>query len=224
MPDKEHDMTTATPTAPADRTRPKLAALDKSRAPRELELLGKPWSTLGEEHRRLFSQAIPARTAYAATAKLLEEARAKDARALTEAARNGKPDPGRKHEMAAIVAAESAYNLAEGLTNAANEAIRAVRAAINGDEGQKALEGLDARIGKTQTELAKHADQAIADLNELASLASIIELLEKTRKGKGFSTLITATVRRPEANHRGQPVDLMLILEQLRDFAPRIEQ
>jgi len=177
-------MSTKAPAPPYDHTRPQLPELKKAKPPANLEILGEPWVSFGEEHRRLWSEARKARTAWEATGRLLQEARAADSEALTSAAVNDEPDPGRVNELKAIKEIDAAYNKAEGATIASNRSLYAVLNALKGPDGDKAIEGLGKRIAKANERKQKHIDDLQGDIAEIASLEAVITVIEETRKGQ----------------------------------------
>lgn len=210
--------TTATP---ALQPIPKLI---KTPAPRQLETLGEPWVTLGEESRRLFAEAVKLRSAYDSSDKAINEARTLDQRALADAARAGKPDPGRKNEMKVLVEQETAHNKALGATIAANDAILAVRNAINGNEGNEAIEALHDRIAKNQEAITHHAHEANKAIADTSADAALIELIARTRAGKVHGAVSHMTERPPMvAAPGGQLVNAAGVLESIAEFAPQIE-
>jgi len=212
------------PTTAATPALQPIPALIKDRAPRVIETLGEPWATLGAESRRLFAEAVKIRSAYDSSDRAINEARAKDSEALADAARNGKPDPGRKHEMQVLVEQETAHNQALGATLASNTAIGDVAAAIKGDEGAKAQEALEARISEKQETVADHARKARHAIADITADAGMIELLANVRAGKVYGTISHLTERPARVPAPGgQPVDAIAVLQQIEEFVPQIE-
>lgn len=204
-------MSTKAPAPPYDHTRPQLPELKKAKPPANLEILGEPWVSFGEERRRLWAEARKARTAWEATGRLLQEARAADSEALTSAAVNDEPDPGRVNELKAIKEIDAAYNKAEGATIASNRSLYAVLNALKGPDGDKAIEGLGKRIAKANERKQKHIDDLQGDIAEIASLEAVITVIEETRKGQ--LGLIPNPVERPA---QVQGMDAITYLERLR--------
>lgn len=204
-------MSTKAPAPPYDHTRPQLPELKKAKPPANLEILGEPWVSFGEERRRLWTEARKARTAWEATGRLLQEARAADSEALTSAAVNDEPDPGRVNELKALKEIDAAHRKAEGATVAANRALYGVLNALKGPEGDKAIEGLGDTIAKVNKQKQEHIDALQGDIAEIASLEAVITVIEETRKGQ--LGLIPNPVERPA---QVQGMDAIGYLERLR--------
>lgn len=219
-------MSTATsiPTIPYDRVRPELPKLDMSQIPPELPTLGEPFKSLVPERNKALRAATSSRGHYQSLGKTtIDEARKADSDALLEAAKAGKPDPGREHEMKAMAEIEAEYSRAETLTRLANEATAAIRAAMVEAEGKKPLAAIEAQLeaaGKMKDEGAEQVLEAVARIEALRRLR---ETVRRTVEGKGFQMLAQGSLSPLNIAVNGMGIPASLAAEQLLTLDPKLE-
>ena len=171
-------------------------------------------------------KASAARSDFEQKLKALKEARDADREALAQAAIDGKPDPGRKHEAKAIRELDEAHRIAEGLIVAANRTTRGIASAMKGDEGLEAIRRLDEQIAAKAVDVSEAAAETRACLGELAKLEAYKGQIVSTRKMQPgpYSPVANAPVRGLEVSGNvGRNVSAGHILEQLIDIKPEIE-
>lgn len=213
------NITVETPAALITHELPKLPALVTDRAPVALEAVSPTFKKLSVERQRLFAEAVPARTEADRAAKAVAEGRARDQRELADAAKNGKPDPGRPNELAALTALHEAHRKAEGLTVASNEATHQLAAALKGDEGQKAIETLTERTVKERERMREGAETALDALGSIAAADQLTRVIEKARKGGHYGAIPKAPERVADIRASGMSVDPRAALAAIIDYA-----
>lgn len=206
---------TVTPTETPDRTLPELPKLETSSVPPELATLGGPWPEKLKARTDFLSKARAARSEYERAVKHIDEARAKDRQALADAYTAGGTDPGRKHEAAALREADEAHRKAEGMIAAANRTTREVSATMKSEDGEAAIAKLWAGIEEDQAEIAEAASRCLAAIGNMRARGHLIETIDRTRRGKGFRAIASASVRPLAVSVGGQGVDPMTVLEGL---------
>lgn len=212
---------TATPEIPYNRTRPQLPKLDTSQVMHELAALGEPFDTLIPHRSEAMKAAHRARSHYASLPKNIEAARKADSDALLEAAKAGKPDPGRVNEMRVLREIEAAYSDAEIKTRLSNEATRAVLEAML--DGEKPLAAIDAQLDAAGEMVVKGADIVLEGLARIEGYRALREALRNTSKGKGFRMIAHGSVKPLDIAAHGQGVNATLAAEQLRVLDPKAE-
>ncbi len=204
-------MTTTTLT----RALPKLPDLERASVPPEFASVSPDLKKLIAKRGDMLTKATAARADFNRQLKAIEQARAEDARALTEAALNGKPDPGRPREEEALANLDEAHRQAEALTLAANQVTYEVRDHLKGDTGTKALEKLEAQREKALESLRANAEACLDDLATITATNQLAETIDKTRKGKSRAAVANGTARTLPVSIHGQPVDPSLVLHAL---------
>lgn len=216
--------TTATknPAIPYDRERPELPKLDTSRVPPELAALGEPFKSLVEQRSEALRSATRSRGHYTSLGKsTIDEARKADSDALLAAAKAGKPDPGRKHEMKALAEIEAEYSRAETMTRLANEATAAIRSALVEGGGEKALAEIDARLDDAGKMKAEGADLVLEAMARIEGLRELRETVNRTVAGKGHRLLAQGSISPMNIGGHGQGVSATLAAEQLLALDPK---
>ncbi len=208
----------STPAAGLDR-RP-LPELRRDRTPAALAVLGDPFEGLVRERDERFAAAVSARSALKIAEQEIERAADRDREAFRQAALDGKPDPGRREEMAATVALEAAYTAALGCTDLANQAARDLFASIEGKGGDTAVAEIEQRITTARERLGEHLSVVEGDLAEIHGFAQLAEGIERARK-RGDARQGWAARHRDPVIH-ARPASPGLIVDTLREFGAKV--
>jgi hypothetical protein len=197
----------------ARETQRRLPRLDTARAPLGLEGTGEPFASLIAERKRLFTEALHARSAAERADLEVRAARERDREAFEKAALEGAKDPGRKHELKALKDADEAQRVAIGLTRASNTATRKVRAAIDGSAGDEAIAKVNALIDADLEKVKASVETALGDLGTALARDALLDSITTTRKAEH----VTLKAKPP-----AQP-EFLTVLERLLSFDPREE-
>lgn len=211
---------TAPAPVPADRDRPKLPEIDTGYMPPDLAALDPKFGKLIETRQEQMHHAMSARSAYDRLGRdSIDQARAADRKALTDAALSGKADPGRVHEMAAIAEIEVEYSRAESLTMVANGTTRAIRDAVVEDQGRESLKLIEDRLAEVKAVLTEHSEAVLDALAEADALRALQDTIVSTVDGKGFGiALANGSVSPLTIPCHGMGVSATLAAAQLGDL------
>lgn len=196
-------------------TRTELPQLERASIPPEFATVSPELKKLIATRQDMLQKATAARSDFNRKVKAIEQARAADATALTDAALAGKPDPGRANEEKALLELDEAHRQAQATTLAANRVTYEIRDSLNSDTGEKAIEKLQANRDKALTDLEKNANATLDNLAAITGINQLLDTIERTRKGKSRSAVPNGTARVQPVSIHGRPTDPALVLQAL---------